>query len=396
MPASLSPIVAGMDRKRAGGHKAQKVEFLRFINVIDFLEHLEIANISQATADEVQFSCPFPGHLHGDESPSAYMNDGTKNSRLTTAWKCHGCGRQGNAISFLADHEHISRTRAQRWLKEHYAPGFASPKGGISTEFDERQKRRADEAEKPPEGMPRGVAKLDWEMYHKRFGVEWGHMAEEYGDEPDVGYMLRRGFTPAMLEEWAIGYDYDSGRLTIPVCDPQGNLVGIKGRAWREGHKPKYLILGDTSKSIAKRGEVYGFKPYDKSMIVFGIDRWGEQESYVYDEGEINAMSFWRLGMPAIAGGSSLSDVQARIIREYANEVVLFLDNDAAGSHGIWGWDDDEGDHHPGAVEKLEPFIRVRIVKRHPLDANALMQRGRFDRIRELVGTAKRSFVVKR
>lgn len=394
MPASLSRMVAGMERSRAGkGRKAQSVEFLRFINVVDFLEHLEIANVSQATADEVQFSCPFPGHLHGDERPSAYMNDGTKNPRLTTAWKCHGCGRSGNAITFLADHEHISRGRAQRWLKEHYAPGFAKPKGGIGAEFDERQQRRTDVI---PDGIPQELPTLEWEMYHKRFGVEWGYYAEMYGDQADVGYMLKRGFTPAMLEEWAIGYDYHSGRLTIPVSDPKGNLVGIKGRAWEKDRKPKYLILGDTSKSVAKHGEHYGFKPYDKSEVVFGLDKWGAQDRYVYCEGEIDVMSFWRVGIPAIAGGSSLSDVQARIIRDYANEVVLFLDNDTAGSNGIWGWDDDEGEHHPGAVEKLESFIRVKIVKRHWLDANALLQRGKFDRIRELVESAQRSFVVKR
>jgi len=305
-------------------------------------------------------------------------------------WKCHGCGRSGNAISFLADQEHISRLRAANWIKEYYAPGFNQPKGGIAAEFEKRIKQNE------VEDISYELPMLEWEMYHKRFGVEWGHYAEEYEDEPDVGYMLDRGFTPAELEEWAIGYDSISGRITIPVCDPKGNLIGIKGRAWEKGRKPKYLIIGDTTKSIAKRGEAYGFAPYDKSRVIFGIDKWGEQDSYVYDEGEINVMSLWKLGIPAMCGGSWLSDTQVQIIREYANEVVLFLDNDVAGSHGIWGWDDDEGEHHPGAVEKLEPFIRVRIVKRHMLDANALLRRGKRDRIRELIRTADRSFVVHR
>jgi hypothetical protein len=383
---SLSKYASKLDQPR------ESTEFLRAVNVIDFLEHLEIANISQATADEVQFSCPYPGHLHGDERPSAYMNDGTKNPRLTTVWKCHGCGRSGNAISFLADHEGISRIRSATWLKEHYAPGFAAPKGGIATEFDKAQERSPE----PLEGLPRDLPTLEWEMYHKRFGVDWGYYAEEYGDEPDVGYMLGRGFTPAFLEEWAIGYDPDSARLTIPVSDKHGNLVGIKGRAWRKDAKPKYLILGDTPRTLRIHGERYGFVPYDKSHVIFGMDKLIEsgQEQAVYCEGEIEVMSFWRCGIPAIAGGSSLSDAQARIIREHCSEVVLFLDNDTAGSHGIWGWDDEDGDHHPGAIEKLEPYIAVRVVRRHMLDANQLLKRGRFDRIHELVGTAQRSFVV--
>jgi hypothetical protein len=32
--------------------------------------------------------------------------------------------------------------------------------------------------------------------------------------------------------EWRIGFDHSSDRITIPVCTPDGQLVGVKGRAW--------------------------------------------------------------------------------------------------------------------------------------------------------------------
>ena len=111
---------------------------------------------------------------------------------------------------------------------------------------------------------------------------------------------------------------------------------------------------------------VYEFEPYLKSEVVFGIDKWGEQRIYVWDEGEINVMSWWKMGVPAFATGSAhMSDAQVRIIREYADEVVMFIDPDTAGDTGIWGYEDKDGEYHPGAVEKLQPFVRVRIAAPH-------------------------------
>jgi DNA primase len=385
--SSLSQAVARLERDHVGRKRRQKTDFLRHVNVIDFLEALEVANISQATTDEVLCSCPFPGHSHGDEKPSLYMNDGSKDPKLTTVWKCHGCNRSGNAVTFYSEHEHVSRTRAKRLIKEHYAPNYRKPQGGIGTEFEKRRRQHVQERRR----TPNEVILLDWKKYDQ-FRVDWSEYGYNpaYEDAPDVQYMLKRGFTPAELEEWGIGYDWRSDRITIPVCDPDGNLVGIKGRAWRPGVKPKYRILGD--KGQRKR---YGFKPYEKSLVVFGIDKWGECARYVLCEGEIDVMSFWKMDIPALSTGSaSMSDVQARIIRDYADEVVLFFDNDTAGSHGVMGYDKEDGEHKPGIVEILEPFVRVRIVGPHMLDANEYLKRGKADRARQLVENAPLSFVL--
>ena len=351
------------------------------MEVIDLLERFDIANISQSTADEVTYSCPFPGHTHGDENPSAYMNDGTRNPELTTLWTCFGCGRSGNAIGFVADYMNVSRQRARRWIKEHYAPGYRPPKyGSIAREFEARYKLHKQRDVQPE------LPKLEPDTLF-RFDVDWGYYAEEHGDQPDVSYMLDRGFSPAMLEEWGIGYDYESKRITIPVCDPDSNLVGFKGRAWQQDIKPKYLILGD--KGTRTR---YGFPTYDKSLVMFGLDKWGEVDRYVIVEGEIDVMSLWVMGIPAISGGSTMSDAQAKIVRQYCDEVVLFLDSDLAGRHGVWGYDKADGEHKPGMVERLEPFVRVRVVGKHRRDPNEYLQRGEQDRVRNLIDTAESSY----
>jgi hypothetical protein len=61
------------------------------IDVDDFLDCLDIENVTQATTTELRFSCPFPAHALGDETPSAYMNV------ETTAFFCHACHAKGNS-----------------------------------------------------------------------------------------------------------------------------------------------------------------------------------------------------------------------------------------------------------------------------------------------------------
>lgn len=384
MPRSLSKHLAQLER---GGGRRKRDSFnkwRKYVDAIDFLENLGVANISHATADEIQFSCPFPDHTHGDESPSASMNDGSKDPMLTTAWTCYGCKRGGNAITFLSEFENISRQEASAQLKAHYARGYIAPKfGSIAREFEERYRLSKERHIEP------SLFILDWSTAD-RFEVEWSHYAENYSDSPDVAFMLDRGFTPAVLEEWGIGYDDDSKRITIPVCDPHGNLVGFKGRAWRKNARPKYLVMGDKGERTRS-----GFNVYDKSLVVFGVDRWGHVERYVLVEGELDVIALWCMGIPAICcGGSTMSVAQAKLIREYCDEVVLFFDNDAAGRNGVYGYENKHGEHKPGILELLEPHMRVRVVGKHRYDANDYLKRNEVEHCRELIASATASYAL--
>lgn len=387
MPRSLSERIARVERggRRKKG-KRQPLAWLQHVDAIDFLESFDLANISRSTAHEIWFSCPFPGHTHGDNTPSARMNDGSKDPAMTTLWTCYSCKRGGNAVDFYAEYKGVSKQVARTEIKQHYAPGYKAPKyGSIAREFESRYKTAKQRQEAPV------VEPIDPELLW-RFDVDWIYYAEEHGDQPDVRYMLDRGFTPGDLDDWGIGYDTDSDRFTIPVCDPDGNLLGFKGRAWRKNARPKYLALGDKGKR-----QRYGFPTYDKSLVVFGLDRCADSttQTLVLVEGELDVISLWIMGIPAICcSGSSMSVEQAKLIREYCDEVILFFDNDIAGKHGLYGVDRQDGEHKPGIIELLEPFMRIKVVGKHRYDANDYLRRGERERCRRLIDSAKSSYLL--
>jgi hypothetical protein len=79
---------------------------------------------------EIFFSCPFPGHSHGDALPSASMQIGT------TKVHCFGCGFNGNALTFLAEYENISPLKAARYIREYLGTAFKEPEGALVEEID--------------------------------------------------------------------------------------------------------------------------------------------------------------------------------------------------------------------------------------------------------------------
>jgi DNA primase len=379
---------------RDGKRGKKRQEWLSRVDVVDFLERLEVNNIERATADEVKFSCPFSGHAHGDEDPSAYMNTGEKDRSRTTVFKCHGCGRSGNAISFYAEHQDITKQEAATRLREVYASEYRRPEGGIRQEFEQRWTQYQQRRQAPDHELPT----IEWERYHDEFGVNWDDAHTIYEEEGDdcprsVSYLLDRGFSPATLDEWSIGYDDYSERLTIPVCNEDGDLVGIKARTWKEKKKPKYLILGDKP---GKR-KLYGFEPYEKSLVVFGLDRIpGPDSTAVMCEGELDVIALWQLGIPAICTGSAhLSTIQSQLVRSRCDEVIVWYDEGTAGDNAVYGYESADEEWHPGVIEVLEPHIRVRIVQRNDRDPARLIEDGEADRVREIIEDAVLSYRIR-
>jgi DNA primase len=329
------------------------------VDVEDLLRKIDVSNAKvTARGDEINFSCFGSEHSHGDESPSAYINI------ESTAWFCHGCKRRGNAISLVEQAQDVSRSTAETMLREWYGIEFDEPVGGSMVAETEARFRPV--AFAPPALRPSpswlSATRVDWN----------GRLRE-----PHELYMAHRGFGGDVLNDWQIGYDYLSDRVTIPVFDIDGELIGFKGRDHTGAREPKYLILGDRPGMSA-----YGFEPYEASEVIFGLNRARDCRDGVLFEGELNAIAAAQAGVerPIATGMSHFSRRHAELIVRELDELVVFYDVGDAGAIGA-----------ANIVAALEHIMPVRVVEPLPEDPADLIARGQGDTILDLIERAPSS-----
>lgn len=358
---------------------------LERVDVRDFLNALGVEVDSQS-GDNVLFCCPF----HNDRHPSARMNI------KTTAWLCSvGCGK-GNAIHFLSMLRQMTHEDARDHIYGRYGIGPAAPIDDLESEVLRNLARRVEieDARVLPDKSWIDYLAIDWE-------VEQEHLRTGQDVHPAYEYMLHRGFGHHTLKRWQIGYDPLSRRVTIPVHDVEGQLVGFKGRAIDDVY-PRYLIIGDTTDDLSR----YGFHTYRKSEHVFGLDRCVANRHWsgvcVVVEGELNAIAMTeRHQRFAVAvAGSEFSDRQRELIAHHCRKVVIYFDDDgwkcSAERHYIG---EQPGDCpicgaptvNPGrrgtvkVANALVPFIDVEVILGAPDDAAAL----RSDQVVPLLRSAR-------
>ncbi len=304
------------------------------IPVVDFLECLDVKHIAKATENEVKFSCPYPAHVRGDTNPSAYMNI------HTTAFLCQSCHAKGNAVIFTSDILGVSQIEAVRLLRQRYSPA------GIDLESRSivEEVKKILNKKKPEKRENKAIPKNVIDQYH----VEWKQWQKELAEPapPWASYMFMRGFSATTLNVWGFGYCEERQRITLPVRDENGVVIGIKGRALND-RKPKYLNM---------RGN--GHEPYLKNEVVFAIweaGLWGHTDLIVV-EGEFNAVMMHQYGFSntVAINGSYFGQRQLRLLKERADSVTLFFDSDRA------GWDATKL-----LTEALTPFMPVFVCPDH-------------------------------
>jgi DNA primase len=285
----------------------QKVDFEKILN------YFNIRNAHRSGSD-IQFSCPFPDHYRGDRNPSAGINTGSG------VWHCFSCGRKGTLISFVADLEGVSQAVAARWIREGFDDSFGRETTAAMLENAIKEKESG-----PKTNSPIPKAALDI------FYVDWDLAYEAYNNKSlpkRLTYIFDRGFLPHTLKAYSIGYDSHSKRITIPLHNGSGDLLGFKGRATKLSQSPKYLGVGDREYTY------YGFPTCKTSDLVFGIETVNPSDDYVIIvEGEFDALMLRQNGFEtAISlGGSNTSDSQIQMIKENCSRAILLLDPDKAG-----------------------------------------------------------------
>lgn len=276
--------------------------------------------------------CPF----HTEKTPSFLVNPSRQ------IFKCFGCGAGGNAFHFVMRMEGWSFGEAVRELAKR-ANVVVPASGTAGSEAQELERRRlvevmawAQDRFRQALGSPRIAAPV--RAYLERRGV-----SDEMVDRFGLGYapagwdnlqraarrdhfsedLLTRAGLVSVNPERKRTYDRFRDRLMFPIRDVQGRPVAFGGRLLGEG-EPKYLNSPETE--IFHKGEML----YALDAARDAARRKGR---FVLVEGYMDTIACHAAGVTeAVATmGTAMTAPQARLLRRYAERVVLIYDADAAG-----------------------------------------------------------------
>ncbi len=274
--------------------------------------------------------CPF----HGEKTPSFNVNPDRQ------AFYCFGCQAGGDAIEFLIKIENLSFPEAARTLARERGieiPEESSGERGVSERLFEANEI-AQAAYRAALATPGNPALA----YLEKRGVDAGSIERfGIGFAPDrwdfVAQRLREKRIPAELGERAgilaprpSGGHYDRlrGRVTFPIRDTRGRILGFGGRALSPEQEAKYLNTPE-SPVFRKREAFYGYP--------FALDPIRRGKRAVVVEGYFDLIALHRAGVEETLAtcGTALSAEHAHDLRRRTQEVVLFFDGDEAGQRAM-------------------------------------------------------------
>ncbi len=280
--------------------------------------------------------CPF----HGEKSPSFSV------SPAKQFYHCFGCGKNGNAISFLMDHAGMTFIEAVKDLAQQYGMQVpeeeASPQDRARAQ-EQREKQhtlttvleRACEAyRKQLKDSPRAVAYfkgrgLSGEVA-KQFGLGyapegWRSLASVFPHYDDP-LLVESGLVISTVDEGSTEekrYDRFRDRVMFPIRNIKGECIGFGGRVLGDD-KPKYLNSPETP-VFSKGRELYGLFEARNSLREFGY--------VLVTEGYMDVVALAQLGFPnavATLGTACTNDHVQKLFR-FTDSVVFSFDGDAAG-----------------------------------------------------------------
>ena len=277
--------------------------------------------------------CPF----HAEKS-------GSFNVREETArYRCFGCGASGDIFRFVQDIEHVDFVGAVEALAAKYGYQLTYTSG---TESKDRQRRK-----KLVEAM---AAAADW--YHDRLlNAPDARAARDYlrnrGLSGDVARQFKLGWAPDDWDALSVALAKERG-VTQDVLRDCGLAFTNKRDRMQDAFRARILfpIMSDTGDVLAFGGRIlpgstdpakYKNSPetpiYSKSRTLYGLN-WAKadivrSDQVIICEGYTDVIGFHRAGIPrAVATcGTALTEEHVRILKRFANKVVLAFDADAAG-----------------------------------------------------------------
>jgi DNA primase len=278
--------------------------------------------------------CPF----HNEKSPSFSVSPSKE------IYKCFGCGKSGNTITFLMEHEKISYTEAIRWLGKKYNVEIEE------TETDPEYREQQQVADSL------GIINIFGRDFFAQQLLE-----TENGRAVGLSYLVERGFSEETIKTFQIGYCPDeraafttealkrkynpdyllrSGlvaqrngeyvdnyrdRIIFPIHNPIGKVIGFGARLIKKNDKaPKYINTPENELYV-KSKTLYGMH--------FARHTIDKQNECLLVEGYTDVVSLHQAGVTNVvaSGGTSLTPDQLRLVKKYTNNLTIVYDGDTAG-----------------------------------------------------------------
>jgi DNA primase len=326
--------------------------------------------------------CPF----HKEKSPSFNVNPHRQ------IFHCFGCHKGGDVFTFVKEYENIPFPDAVKRLAE---------RAKIPLEMDNS----------PAQQQSRHLKDVLLHI-HEQITQRWqnalaneaaGQIARDYlaqrgvseeavklfriGYAPEVwddtvNWSKSKGFDLAAMEQSGLilrkegtdhHYDRFRGRLIFPICDEQGRVIGFSGRVLSGDQKTaKYVNSPETP--IFTKGKVFFGLDKSKRAVL-------DAKSVIVCEGQLDLIACYMAGVQNVVApqGTALTGDHARILKRYADEVVLCFDSDNAGQNA--------------AVRSLDSLlasglaIRVAVVPA-PHDPDSFIKESGGEAFRELISKA--------
>ena len=283
--------------------------------------------------------CPF----HDEKTPSFYV------SPARGTCHCFGCGKGGNPVGFIMEHEQMTYPEALRWLARKYHIEIKE------RELSDDEKREQSERESMFIVNEWAASYFQHLMHDTADGVAIGmQYFRSRGFRVDIvskfqlGFdstdrralaqeALRKGYKEDFLLKTGICYKNDrgelidryAGRVIFPWIGISGKVVGFGGRlldSRTKGVNQKYVNSPD-SEIYHKDRELYGIYQAKKAIA---------KEDRVYMvEGYTDVISMHQCGIENVVAnsGTALSVHQIHILHRFTSNITLLYDGDAAGIH---------------------------------------------------------------
>ncbi len=278
--------------------------------------------------------CPF----HNEKTPSFTVNQERQ------IYHCFGCGANGDVFSFVQEYDKLDFLSAVQFLAD---------RTGVKITYDNNDSKNKDSKD-----TLLNINSNAANFFHKNlFNSDSGKLCREYLEKRsltiDVLKEFQIGFSPNEWEELLLRaskkgykpediekaglvvktkrsgkikyYDRFRNRLMFPICDSLGRVIGFSGRILEDKKKEAKYVNSPETLIFHKSSVLFAFDKARKEIV--------EKKLAIVVEGQIDAIRCHTAGIKNVVAsqGTALTVQHAKLIKRYADEVVLIFDSDIAG-----------------------------------------------------------------